>query len=72
MAHIQHEIKINAPRARVLEALSQRDSLERWHRAQAGGNDDESRLARLMQGAIADRIGIYHAFFVPVSCYFTR
>ena len=23
----------------------------------------------LMQGAIADRIGIHHAFFVPVICY---
>jgi len=29
-----------------------------------------------MRGAIADRIGIHHAFFVPVICYlyilFTR
>jgi FHS family L-fucose permease-like MFS transporter len=24
----------------------------------------------LVQGAIADQIGIHHAFFVPVICYF--
>jgi hypothetical protein len=29
----------------------------------------DSCMAPVIQGAIADRIGIHHAFFLPVLCY---
>jgi uncharacterized protein YndB with AHSA1/START domain len=35
MTDIQHEIKIKAPLGKVLEALSQQESLEKWHGAKA-------------------------------------
>jgi uncharacterized protein YndB with AHSA1/START domain len=44
MAEIQHELKIHAPRATIVEAFTNRAALERWHRAQVSGNEREWRL----------------------------
>jgi hypothetical protein len=35
MADIQHEIKINAPLSKVVEALGRQESLAKWHEAKA-------------------------------------
>jgi hypothetical protein len=44
MAEIEHELKIRAPRARILHVLTDRLALEHWHRAKVSGNEREWRI----------------------------
>jgi uncharacterized protein YndB with AHSA1/START domain len=44
MAEIQHELKIRAPRAKVLSTLSDRIALERWHGAKVSAGEREWRI----------------------------
>ena len=44
MADIQHELKVRAPRGRVLEALTEPAAIARWHGASVTGGDSEWRL----------------------------
>ncbi len=41
MAEIQHELKIHASRAKVVEALTTLPALERWSQAKVTGRDHE-------------------------------
>src|SRR5271157_449560 len=41
MAEITHELKIHAPKAVILEALTNKAALERWHRAKVTGDARE-------------------------------
>ncbi|MFT3928521.1 MAG: hypothetical protein QM778_38685 [Myxococcales bacterium] len=45
MPEIQHELKVSAPRAKVITALTDRGALERWHGAIVSGGPQEWRLA---------------------------
>jgi uncharacterized protein YndB with AHSA1/START domain len=45
MADIQHELKINAPRARVFESLTTPAALERWNRATVTGGEGDWTVA---------------------------
>ena len=45
MAEIQHELKVHAARPEVLEALTTKASLERWHGAHVIGGPQEWILA---------------------------
>ncbi len=41
MAQIQHELKIRAPRGRIIQALTDRAALSRWHDAAVTGKERE-------------------------------
>ena len=45
MADIHHELKIRAPRAKVIESLTTLGGLERWNQASVSGGDGEWAVA---------------------------
>jgi hypothetical protein len=44
MTQLQHELKIRAPRGHIIQALTDRAALSRWHDATVTGNEHEWRL----------------------------
>jgi hypothetical protein len=52
MAEIRHELKIRAPRSRIVQALTDSATLERWQGAKVSGNQREWRL-QYLDGSVA-------------------